>query len=463
MSYTFQSQSLLRSLTRLLYATGAHTDTRKTFELYVRIVLKARETAQPDRALELKGRSFVDDVPPLERVAGTGAAMKEVETLEEANEDSDLEFVGALVLGGKLLAMEESDPREAWRYLVLAGEVVESGQGMSRVVMAQVEEAKGITRMALAGQGMKSHFRLRVVTDIATGVDPLIRPTYQAQGIDHLLAAVKLDPSPSTYYHLAYANAEARRIDDAVDAIRTSIELEPANVPAWHLLALLLSARKDWSGALRASQVGVQTWEIREEQLQRLRPPPASSMVEPPPTETAPLDSTVSHLDFATQQQREQTNVVDEQPREKVLIVGEELVPLDMLSDTSTLGPLKTADRVTEIIQLRITQAVIIEKAEDTNDALAKQHETFIYLSNKSHDIREEAAALHESIASVGSTQGADIGESFIAVDSGTHVCEWDHLLPQHPTDTPYSSQADSIAHRYPRKSQVVHLAFGRP
>lgn len=248
-----------------------------------------------------------------------------------------------------------------------------------------------------------------------------MRPTYQAQGIDHLLAAVKLNPCPSTYYHLAYANAEARRIDDAVDAIRTSIELEPASVPAWHLLALLLSARKDWSGALRATQVGVQTWEIREERLQRLRPPPASSMVEPPPTETAPLDSTVSHLDFAIQ--REQTT--DEPLREQVLLIGEQLVPLAMPWDASTLGPLRTADRLTEIIQLRITQAVIIEKAEGTNDALAKQHETFIYLSNKSHDIREEAAALHESVASVGSTRGPDVGESFIAVDSATHLCEW--------------------------------------
>lgn len=252
-----------------------------------------------------------------------------------------------------------------------------------------------------------------------SGNDPLVRPTYQAQGIDHLSAAVKLHPSnPSMFYHLAYANAEARRIDDAIEAIKTSIELEPANVPAWHLLALLLSARKDWPGASRATQVGVETWEIREEQLQLLRPPPASSMVEPPATETAPLGATVSHLDFALQQQRQQTGALDERPPiEKVLIEWEDLVALQMPRDTATIGPLKTADRLTEIIQLRITQAVIIEKTEGFNRALAKQHETFIYLSNKSHDIREEAAALHESVASIGSTQVTGMTESFIAVD----------------------------------------------
>lgn len=153
MSFTFQSQALLRSLTRLLYATGAHDDARKTFELYVKVVLKARETAQPDRALEIKPRSFVDDVPPLGDVPAS-RADRGVETLEEANEDSDREFAGALVLGARLLALEHADPREAWRYLVLAGEVVESGGGASAAVMAQVEEAKGITRMALAAQGM---------------------------------------------------------------------------------------------------------------------------------------------------------------------------------------------------------------------------------------------------------------------------------------------------------------------
>lgn len=251
------------------------------------------------------------------------------------------------------------------------------------------------------------------------GIDPLIRPTYQAQSIDHLNAAVKLDSTnPSIYYHLSYANAEARRIDDAIEAIRTSIELEPGNIPAWHLLALLLTAHKDWSGASRATQVGVETWEIREERLQSLRPPPAFSMVEPPPTEIAPLEATVSHLDFALHQQREQTGAPDIHPlTERVLIEWEELVPIEMPHDTASLGPLKTAERLTEIIQLRISQAVIIEKTEGPNHALAKQHETFVYLSNKSHDIREEAAALHESFASIGTTQINGATESFVAVD----------------------------------------------
>lgn len=157
MSFTFQSQSLLRNLTRILYATAAHADARKTFELYVQIVLKARETAQPEKALQLKPKSLQDDSSPSSDagvVASETALAVEKDSLRNANEDSDVEFLEALLLGSKLLAMEEADPRDAWRYLVLAGEIVETANtSIPNSLKARVEEAKGIVRMALAAQG----------------------------------------------------------------------------------------------------------------------------------------------------------------------------------------------------------------------------------------------------------------------------------------------------------------------
>ncbi|KAJ9101909.1 hypothetical protein QFC19_004990 [Naganishia cerealis] len=408
MGFTFQSQSLLRNLTRLLYATGAHSDALKTFELYVQLTLKARQTAQPEGALELKPKRFLDDIPPVD-TAGIQPITPQAYTaqnLQDVNDDSDLELIGALLLGSKLLTIEHNDPRGAWRYLVLAGEVAESGnQPVPTFLKAQVEEAKGIVRMALA----------------AEGIDPLRRPDYQAQGISHLDAAVKLNSnSPSGFYHLAYAHMEARQIDHAVEAIRTSIDLEPSSIPAWHLLALLLSARKEWSGALRATQVGVESWETREEELQQLRPPVTSTTIAGPPPNTAPLDATISHLDFVTQREPDMAGAQEgHMSRQRALIQGEYLAELDMPIETSTIGPPKTAQRLAEIIQLRITQAVIIEKIDGQNQALIKQHETFTYLSNKAQDVREEAAALHESVTSVDSTQVTDIGESFVAVTSG--------------------------------------------
>lgn len=268
------------------------------------------------------------------------------------------------------------------------------------------------------------------------GVDPLKRPDYQVQGISHLTMSVKLNSkSPSGFHHLAYAHMEARQIDSAIEAIRASIELEPSNIPAWHLLALLLSTRKEWSGALRATQVGVGTWESREEELQQVRPPATSTMVAEPPLDTMPLAATISHLDFGTRQPDLATTHMDHVLPKRALIQGEYLSELDMPSDTSTIGPPRTAQRLAEIIQLRITQAVIIEKIDGHNQALAKQHETFTYLSNKANAIREEAAALYESVTSVGSTRVTDIGESFVAVHGVSGVQRGKSLRSLDPWD----------------------------
>jgi hypothetical protein len=156
MSFTFQSQSLLRNLTRLLYATGAHADALKTFELYVQLTLKARQTAQPEGALELKPKRFMDDVPPIDTAGiqpGTGPA-RTAQYLRDANEDTDVEFIEALLLGSKILTVEHLNPRDAWRYLALAGEVAQTGDSsVPSSINARVEEAKGIARMAIAAEG----------------------------------------------------------------------------------------------------------------------------------------------------------------------------------------------------------------------------------------------------------------------------------------------------------------------
>lgn len=156
MSLTFQSQSLLRNLTRLLYATGAHADALKTFELYVQLTLKARQTAQPEGAIELKPKRFMDDIPPIDTAGShpTEPHAYTAQNLRDANEDTDVEFIEALLLGAKILTVEHNNPREAWRYLALAGEVVQSGDSsVSLPLRARVEESKGITRMAIAAEG----------------------------------------------------------------------------------------------------------------------------------------------------------------------------------------------------------------------------------------------------------------------------------------------------------------------
>ena len=157
---------MLRHLTRLLVAVGDSVDARRTFELYVDLVLKARETQQPEISLQLK-RRLTEDVPAspqeIEQQAedaedggGPQAEERKMQTAE-AEIDRDDEFIGALIVGSRLLARDLLEPEEAWRYACLAGDVVSNGDRTGRGVVArlrsEVEECKGIVRMAMAVGG----------------------------------------------------------------------------------------------------------------------------------------------------------------------------------------------------------------------------------------------------------------------------------------------------------------------
>lgn len=160
---TFQSQSTLRHLTRLLAASGSYTDAKRNFELYVQIVLKDRETKQPEISLQLKRRP-TDDTPEhpddiakqaQEAANEVGPEAEERKTqIAEAESDSNTDFVKALVVGSRLLLKDLNEVEEAWRYANLAGKVVSisdaQGKGLPSSVRGEVAECKGIVRMAMA-------------------------------------------------------------------------------------------------------------------------------------------------------------------------------------------------------------------------------------------------------------------------------------------------------------------------
>lgn len=160
---TFQSQSTLRHLTRLLAASGSFTDAKRNFELYVQIVLKDRETKSPEVSLQLKRRP-TDDTPehPDDIARQAREAEDEVgpeaeerkSQIAEAESDSNTDFVKALVVGSRLLLKDLNEVEEAWRYANLAGKVVSisgsQGKGLPLSVRGEVAECKGIVRMAMA-------------------------------------------------------------------------------------------------------------------------------------------------------------------------------------------------------------------------------------------------------------------------------------------------------------------------
>lgn len=138
---TFQSQSILRFLIRILSDREEYTDAKRVFELYVGLVLKARQTAQPDAP---------QAVPPADTESSPDEApVKDASSSQEIDDDS--EFVSTLLAGAKLLTRMDQ-PDEAWRYASLAGDVVQVTKlpAQKKALQVNVEEVKGIVRMLMA-------------------------------------------------------------------------------------------------------------------------------------------------------------------------------------------------------------------------------------------------------------------------------------------------------------------------
>jgi len=95
---TFHSQAILRHLMRLLLATGQHDDAKRVFELYVKLVLKARQTSQPEVSLELRQSSKDEHSTTRPAVQQTDDAEFTGETEGQEDLDSDEDFLEGLLL-----------------------------------------------------------------------------------------------------------------------------------------------------------------------------------------------------------------------------------------------------------------------------------------------------------------------------------------------------------------------------
>lgn len=122
-------------------------------------------------------------------------------------------------------------------------------------------------------------------------MSPTARQSLLDSAISHLSTSSSLYPSPQTSYYLARLYAFSGRLEEATKAIRTCLESEdtsnsananpdaqstdasadqqqtpaPESIAAWHLLALLRTADRDWDGALRACEAGIGAWEEGED------------------------------------------------------------------------------------------------------------------------------------------------------------------------------------------------------
>ncbi|KAL7411328.1 hypothetical protein BDY24DRAFT_396410 [Mrakia frigida] len=356
---TFNSQPILRHLTRLLLATSAPLDARRTFELYVKIVDKARETS--------------DSPAPSSSTPNGNGALAEPKEADAVESDNDRTFVETLVFGGRLIGKECGDPREGLKFLKKAEELSETSTSVKEDVelKARIQGAKGLLKMAWV---IKDH-------------DPLARAGLQTDALKHLTNATLLSPSSAkAFYNLAYAQAECREIDASTLSIRSALELEPSNVHGWHLLTLLLTAKGKWHDAAKVADIGLESWDGDEEgevggedgaglggeegdativgRKDFVEPAAVSAPPPPPPPTSSDPSSPPTTTSLPP-----------------LLGNNGRLIPMSsLLSYNPSLFPTK-AERLEAVLQLRMTQTVIVERLEGPEVAMERQQELFAFFS----------------------------------------------------------------------------------
>lgn len=272
------------------------------------------------------------------------------------------------------------------------------------------------------------------------GADPIVRPKYQAQAIDHLVTSTKLnDNAALSFYHLAFCQAEARAIEPALASIRRSLELDSRNVQAWHLLALILTAQNDWDAAARAGEAGVSVWEQDDEKEIS--------------DEEQGADATVTSKDFAGEQQE-----ATAQENEPLLLPSGNFHPPHIDSQPPA-SALTRAKRLENVIRLRMTLNVIAERTQGAEVAMLRQQELFAFFSARSGKNRYSGAGSgHYSRGLTGSTsftsepKERDLGGSYISINV-------DPVQPSIPQQGPLMScKSSNVGHVLTRQSsRLLH------
>jgi hypothetical protein len=285
--------------------------------------------------------------------------------------------------------------------------------------------------------------------------------------IDHLSRSTALVESSLTSYHLAHLYAITGQLDKATEAIRTCLESEdsanltddptravaegtddmqsaPEGVAAWHLLALLRSADRDWDGALRACDAGIGAWEegedIWESKERALQPdartgglttsttpsrkgsiaPSIAMSAAPSPAKIKGMSGSdrVASKDFGITSSFSTLALNDQSPSSHVAqerrpslasipdkdwrsLIDEDghLVPSSSAArmpngSIAAQSPYQTRrERLQDVIALRQTAIIIAEKRDGAEVALEQQKELFGFYKAKSVPSRSASAA----------------------------------------------------------------------
>ncbi|PWN51062.1 TPR-like protein [Violaceomyces palustris] len=249
---TFHSQKLARHIFKLLFAAERYDEAKRALDAYIQIVDKGREANAAGagaQASEGVGK-LANGIDKNGHDDGEAERDKVLEDFED-----DETYARALILGARSVGTYLKDYTYADKTARKALELLESSKSIKNgpgytALLALAKRVAGSTRASLAIQLS----------------DPQRRPDLQSEALALLRSSAELDPESSeTFFSLAYLQGELRDISSAVFSARKALELEPADIESWHLLTLLLSAQKNYKGALQIAEVALAEAESDDE------------------------------------------------------------------------------------------------------------------------------------------------------------------------------------------------------
>lgn len=243
---TFDSHLISRSLMEALTVAEQYGEAERALSLYVELVEKAREAAEAERQ---NARKTEDDAQS-EASAASAASVNKFDD----NDDSET-YARALIYGAHLLektckyAGADKLARQALKVLetdtqlAAPPEDAEADERLAHAeLVAYIKRGAGVARAALA----------------ASQTESAPRDTMHKEALALLTESAKADnQAAETFYHLARLQGQLHDIPAATASARKAVELEPAAIEPWHLLALLLSCKKDYKAALRLASVAL--------------------------------------------------------------------------------------------------------------------------------------------------------------------------------------------------------------
>jgi hypothetical protein len=224
-----------------------------------------------------------------------------------------------------------------------------------------------------------------------------------------LKLATQLNPSSAlAYYHLASCQAQARSIEAASESIRQSLELDSRNVQAWHLLALLLTAQKDWDAASKAGEAGIAVWEQDED----------NELSNEELSLGTSDDPNIASKDFAGVTRRDAVQS-DNEP----LLLPSGILHQPHFDSQPPASAVSRAKRLEHVISLRMTMNVVAEKILGQEVAMLRQQELFAFFSGRSGKNRGLNGGIgarglvgSQSFSSIANAKD-DLGGSYVSIN----------------------------------------------